>query len=278
MPASDNSMQVRFWGTRGTLPAPGENFLQTGGNTNCIEVTCGTETIIFDAGTGILKLGRSMKDRGVSSAHLLLTHAHYDHVEGIPFFEPLYAEGFDLNVYAGKLDGVPNTEGIFSHLLKRPYFPVGNEVFRATRSFHDLEPETRFTVNNDIKITAKPLNHPGGATGYRVDYKGASFACITDTEHLEGKLDENVLELIDNVDMFIYDSSYLDAEFPAFISYGHSTVEQGMRLAKEANAKRFMAFHHLPHRTDAELNQTEDRIREQLPDSGIAREQEVTTL
>lgn len=267
------SMEIKFWGTRGTLPAPGPQFQRAGGNTNCIEVTCGTDTIILDAGTGIRQLGSSIiREMPSQNLHLLLTHAHYDHVEGIPFFAPFFEEGRKLDVYCGELDGSSGTKETVLNLMRRPYFPVGPDVFTADVTYNDVKTGGSFDLSDRIKINTCPLNHPGGATAYRVDFEGKSFACVTDTEHVPGKLDRAVLNLIEGVDLFVYDCSLTDQELPEFEGYGHSTFEEGMRLCKASGASAFMAFHHMPFRTDQELDEIEKLIKEDLPDSGVARE------
>jgi len=200
---NNEKFEVSFWGTRGTLPVSGAPFARTGGNTNCIEVTCGEHTIIIDAGTGIRELGSKL----VSSCpnqktHLLLTHAHYDHVEGIPFFAPFFMNEAKIDITCGKLEGVDNTSTLIKNLMKRPYFPVGPEVFSADIEYNTLEENAVFNISDKIKVTTAPMNHPGGSTAYRIDFAGKSFACITDTEHVIGEHDENVLKLIDNVDVF----------------------------------------------------------------------------
>lgn len=265
--------EVTFWGTRGTLPVSGAPFARTGGNTNCIEVTCGEHTIIIDAGTGIRELGSKL----VSSCpnqktHLLLTHAHYDHVEGIPFFAPFFMNEAKIDITCGKLEGVDNTSTLIKNLMKRPYFPVGPEVFSADIEYNTLEENAVFNISDKIKVTTAPMNHPGGSTAYRIDFAGKSFACITDTEHVIGEHDENVLRLIDNVDVFSYDCSLLDKEMEDFQGYGHSTFEEGIRLAKISNAKTMLASHHMPFRNDEDLEQIERAMKAQSETYKIARE------
>ncbi|MEM9277188.1 MAG: MBL fold metallo-hydrolase [Pseudomonadota bacterium] len=268
-----NGIEVTFWGTRGTLPAPGQQFQRAGGNTNCIEVTCGDHTIVIDAGTGLRQLGSSLiTARPEQKLHMLLTHAHYDHVEGVPFFAPFFEEGRKLDVYCGDLDGSSSTEDTVLNLMRRPYFPVGPDVFSANVAYNDIKSGDTFNLSEDIVVRTTALNHPGGATGYRIDFNGKSFACITDTEHIPNKPDENVLKLIDGVDLFIYDCSLTDAELPEFEGYGHSTYEEGMRLCESANAGSFRAFHHMPFRTDKDLEKIETFIRKKMPECGIARE------
>ena len=274
-----SNIEVTFWGTRGTLPAPGPQFQKAGGNTNCIEVTCGEHTVICDAGTGLRQLGSSLiTKRPNQSIHLLLTHAHYDHVEGIPFFAPFFEEDRKLDIYCGELDGSPNTKATVLDLMRRPYFPVGPDVFTADVSYNDIKAGDTFSLSDEIEVRTVGLNHPGGATAYRIDYMGNSFACVTDTEHEPGKTDEGILQLIENVDLFIYDCSLTDRELPEFEGYGHSSFEEGMRLCKAANAGAFKAFHHMPFRTDKDLDKIEKIIQRELPKCGVAREGETIRL
>ncbi|MEM9331184.1 MAG: MBL fold metallo-hydrolase [Pseudomonadota bacterium] len=272
-------IDVTFWGTRGTLPAPGPQFQHAGGNTNCIEVTCGTHTIVIDAGTGLRQLGSNLiTQRSDQVLHMLLTHAHYDHVEGVPFFAPFFEEDRKLDIYCGELDGSSSTKETVLNLMRRPYFPVGPDVFAADVSYNDIKSGDSFDLSDEIKVSTVELNHPGGATGYRIDYEGKSFACITDTEHIPGKPDEGILELIEEVDLFIYDCSLTDVELPEFEGYGHSSFEEGMRLCKRANAGSFRAFHHMPFRTDSDLEAMEKAIKHEMPESGVAREGDVISI
>ena len=266
-------MKITFWGTRGTLPAPGKQFARTGGNTNCTEVTIGGHTVVLDAGTGIRELGSRLATQSTDqSVSLLLTHAHYDHVEGIPFFAPFFMDGKEVNVYCGKLDGSTGTEDTVLNLMRRPYFPVGPGVFLADVAYETLTENQKFDLPGGIKVSTAPLNHPGGATGYRLDAGGKSFAYITDTEHTIGKMDQNVLALIDGVDAFVYDASLTDEEYPDFAGYGHSTYEEGLRLQKEANSGSMIAFHHMPFRVDEELDLIEKGLKEQNDRNMVARE------
>ena len=278
-PENDKSITVKFWGARGTLPVPGIQFSRYGGNTNCTEVTCGDTTIIFDAGTGIRELGSVLLNQAPEQKiHLMLTHAHYDHIEGLPFFAPFFSSGSRIDVYSGELDGISSTREIFSNFMKRPFFPVGPDVFAANVVLNDIHSGDTFSISDGIQIRTVRLNHPGGATGYRVDYAGKSFACITDTEHIPGKPDQGIIELIDGIDLFIYDASLTDEELPDFEGYGHSTFEEGLRLSKEAGAKAYMAFHHMPFRTDDELDHIKKKILDVDSNNGIAREGDSISL
>lgn len=273
--SNDPVFEVTFWGTRGTLPAPGPQFARAGGNTNCTEITCGDQVVVFDAGTGIRELGsRLAAERPDSPVHLLLTHAHYDHVEGVPFFAPFFMDGSKVDVYCGKLDGSTGTMDTVLNLMRRPYFPVGPNVFTADVRYIDVKENEQFELSESISVKTMPLNHPGGATAYRLDCNGKSFACVTDTEHEPDKPDMGIVEFIRGVDAFIYDCSLTDAEFPDFAGYGHSTYEEGLRLQKMSDAGALIAFHHMPFRTDDELDEIEQMLKQQNPENRIAREGE----
>lgn len=264
---------VTFWGVRGTLASPGREFHRTGGNTICAEVRCGGRILVLDAGTGIRALGsRLIEQTGAHKIDLLLTHAHYDHIEGAPFFAPFFSREFIINVWAGKLDGAKSTEDAVTGLMRRPYFPVGPEVFTAKIAYHSIARGAVLQLGDGIVVRTAPLNHPGGATGYRIEYAGKSFAFVTDTEHVPGKIDKHVLELIEGVDVFAYDASFTDAELPDFAGYGHSTWEEGVRLCAAAKAGRMFAMHHVPFRTDDEVDIIEQAIKQQHRASGVARE------
>jgi phosphoribosyl 1,2-cyclic phosphodiesterase len=266
-------LSVTFWGVRGTLAAPGREFQRTGGNTICAEVRCGNRVIVLDAGTGIRELGsRLIEQKSVRKLDLFFTHAHYDHVEGLPFFAPFFSPEFSITVCTGHLDGSTSAEDAVKGLMRRPYFPVGPEVFSANVEYRNVERSQTLDLSDGIIVRTAPLNHPGGATGYRIDYGGRSFAFITDTEHVPGKVDRNIVKLIEGVDLFAYDASFTDAELPDFAGYGHSTWEEGLRLRKRANAGAFLALHHMPFRTDLEIDALEKAIQLNHAKSGVARE------
>ena len=271
--ASASQFSVTFWGVRGTLAAPGDQFRRTGGNTICAEVRCGNRVIIFDSGTGVRELGsRLVEQRGVRRLDLMFTHVHYDHVEGLPFFAPFFSPDFRIDVWMGALDGAGGTEDAVRGLMRRPYFPVGPEVFSARVRYRRVERDQRLDLGQGILVSTAPLNHPGGATGYRIDYEGRSFAFVTDTEHLPGSTDGSVLRLIEGVDVFAYDASFTDEELSDFAGYGHSTWQEGLRLREKASAGAFLAIHHMPFRTDEEVDEIERAIRRVHPQSGCARE------
>ena len=272
---SQNQFEITFWGTRGTLATPDSECSKAGGNTVCVEVRCGDQIIVCDAGTGIRQLGSKLiEEEKYSNLHILLSHAHYDHVEGIPFFAPLFSDKCQVDIWCGKLDGSKNTRDTVEGFMKRPYFPVGPEVFRAKTKYHLLKNKQSFEIGRNIVVKTMPLVHPGGATAYRIEFEGKSFSYVTDTEHKPGETNQAILEFIKDTDMFIYDASLTDEELPEFAGYGHSTWEEGLRLAQAANAKKYFAFHHMPFRCDRDLNKIDKNIARKMPGSGIAREKQ----
>ncbi len=225
--------------------------MKYGGNTSCVSVDCDGHLLIFDSGTGIRPLGNKIIESGQINTNLFFSHTHWDHISGFPFFKPAYAENLTINVYCGnlKMHGSSIFE-VLSTQMKNPTFPVPIEILKANLQYHDFYANESFNVTNDIEIETSLLNHPKGATGYRVNFKGSSVCYITDTEHKPKMLDKNILKLIDNSDLVIYDSTYTDEEYPQYAGWGHSTWQEGIRLCRDAKAKNLAIFHHDPGHND----------------------------
>lgn len=255
----DNKQEfrVKIWGARGTLPVSGEKFRKYGGNTICIEVRCGSHVLLFDAGSGLLPAGQALKAEGIGDVNMFFSHCHYDHIIGFPYFKPFFNRENDVRIWSGHLAGQKTTHEIIAEFMSPPWFPVPLDVCCAQIVTKDFKAGDVLNVHPDLNITTDMLNHPGKAIGYRIDWQGRSLAIITDTEHETGKLDKSVLKLIDNVDLFLYDASFTEAEMNTYRGYGHSSWQQAVLLAKHANAKSVGLIHHAPFRTDDELEAIE---------------------
>ncbi|MDH3473527.1 MAG: MBL fold metallo-hydrolase, partial [Rhodospirillales bacterium] len=258
---------VRFWGVRGSIACPGEKYQRYGGNTSCLEVRCGGEVLIFDAGTGLMRLGEHLACAEQLRSNLFLTHTHFDHINGLPFFAPLFCPKNRLRLWAGHLQPELTLHEALGQFMAAPLFPVPPEVFAANVSFHDFTAGETLEPHPGIKLRTAPLNHPNKATGYRIDHGGSSLCYITDTEHVEGTPDENILALVDRADVMIYDSTYTEDEFPNHRCWGHSTWHEGARLCDMASVKQLVIFHHDPGHDDDFMDQVAAAAERQRPGS-----------
>ncbi len=266
-------MLVRFWGVRGSIACPDQGVSRYGGNTSCVEVRCGDHLLILDGGTGLRQLGKRLAESPASvAADIFYSHCHIDHICGLPFFAPCYRPGSRLRLWAGNLAPPNGIAEALRQLMSNPLFPTGFDSFRADIAFRDFSAGDVLTPGPGVTVRTAPLNHPGGSTGYRVEYGSTSLAYITDTEHRPGELDPEVLKLARGVDLMIYDSNYTDEEWPAHIGWGHSTWQQGVRLAAAADAKLLAIFHHDPDHTDDMLDRIGAEARAQFPGSISAAE------
>jgi phosphoribosyl 1,2-cyclic phosphodiesterase len=246
------SIRVKIWGCRGSIACPAPTHLKYGGNTTSLEVEVGGRKVLLDCGTGIRNLGKAMMKHKQEHCYILLTHTHWDHINGFPFFAPAFDKNRHFEIMAGHLMDKGGVRNIMESQMDNPMFPVPLEAMQAKLSFTD------FTAGEDLDlglargatVRTALLNHPNDATGYRIDYNGSSMCLITDTEHVGGKLDENILSLIEGADLVIYDSTYTEEEFPSKVGWGHSTWNEGIKLCREAGAKRLGIFHHDPEHDD----------------------------
>jgi phosphoribosyl 1,2-cyclic phosphodiesterase len=266
---------VRFWGVRGSIPAPGPNTAQIGGNTTCIEVRAGSEIIIFDAGTGIRALGNQLLKEQPVTARMFFTHVHWDHIQGFPFFMPAFVKGnrFDLH---GACRTSASLAEILAGQMNYPNFPVSLEEMGSEMNFHDLR-ENSTTTFGDVQVRNTLLNHPGGVFGYRVDHGGRSMVLATDTEHYS-VLDSKLLSLAEGADLLIYDAMHTPEEYrgtdeiPARTGWGHSTWEEAIKQAKAAKVGKLVLFHHDPDHDDDAVREIEARARALLPGTVVAYE------
>lgn len=265
---------VQFWGVRGSIPSPGNDTVRYGGNTSCVEMRVGDKRLIFDGGTGLRMLGKSLPPDRPLEAYWFFTHYHWDHIQGVPFFTPVFAQGNTLHIHGAAPEG-SSMEQHFCDRVLHKNSPVPVRKIQADLKYYNLVCGEPMTLG-DITIETVPLNHPNGAMGYRVTWQGHTAVYCTDTEHYPDRLDENVLHLARDADVFIYDAMYTDEEYhnpkSPKIGWGHSTWQEGVKVAQEAGVKRLAIFHHEPNHNDDFLDKIEVKVKEALPDSFLARE------
>ncbi len=270
--AETGEFYVRFWGVRGSIACPGPDTVRYGGNTSCLEIRCGEHLLIFDGGTGLRCLGEKLMANGVTEADLLLSHTHFDHVCGLPFFAPFFVPGNSFRLWAGHLMPDLRLDKVLQEMMIAPLFPVPLDIFRAHMAFNDFTCGEGLNLGPGIRIKTAPLNHPNGATGYRVEYGGKSICYLTDTEHVDGKLDRKILELIADADIVIYDATYTDEEHPKFKNWGHSTWQECVRLCEAAGVSTAVIFHHDPSHDDAFMDRVAAEAEAMRPGTVVARE------
>ena len=267
-------MKVRFWGVRGSTPTPTLDNYRYGGNTSCLEVRSPAgDILILDCGTGLRPLGKQLlSEFGHTSlqAYIFLTHFHWDHIQGIPFFEPLYnpENTFEFHSFPSQARSV---EQVLSEQMSNPYFPVDMSAMRAQRKFHRIE-KTDISFK-DITLKSMPLFHPQGCLGYRIECGGYVLAYATDNEPGSPEHDRNVRKLAEGADVLVYDAQYTPLEYVSLKKgWGHSTWREAVNIAQEAQVRQLVLFHHDPDHSDSFLDSILNETIKFFPNSVAAWE------
>lgn len=251
---------VTFWGTRGSIPRPGKDTLKFGGNTPCVSVELSDNRLfIFDAGTGIVELGRSlMSTKKQYKFNLFISHPHWDHIQGLPFFRPVYRQGNEMVIH-GTSHGKQSLREVISGQMDCLYFPVTIKEYASRVYFRELE-EGDYEIEK-LTLSTINLNHPGRTLGYRLHSgNGKSVAYITDNEIFPEGDQHNRRRLaafLSGVDVLVHDATYFDEEYPAHARWGHSALSEVLALAEEARVKRLYLFHHDPSHDDEAVGRKE---------------------
>ncbi len=268
----DYRLRVKFWGVRGSTPTPQLENLVFGGNTPCVEVRLPSgEVFIFDAGTGARNLGLDLqaeKGGDVLGVNFFLTHFHWDHIQGIPFFAPLYEARNSVVFHSFRAAG--GIEDMLRGQMQNPYFPVDFEFMAARKEFVDVSEEV--IKMSGLTIHPFPLNHPQGAVGFRLEKDGAVVVYATDLEHGHPELDKVLREYSQNADILIYDAQYTPEEYQKHQGWGHSTWLEATRVASDAQVKHLVLFHHNPSHDDRTTQQLVEAARLHFESTAGAQE------
>jgi phosphoribosyl 1,2-cyclic phosphodiesterase len=266
-------LSVKFWGVRGSIPSPGPETSRYGGNTPCVEMRAGDELMIFDLGTGARQLGAASS--APFHANIFISHYHYDHLQGLPFFGPIFDPRCHFTVRGPTRNGRTVKE-VIAGQMQQPFFPVTAEmVFRAQLDYQPFTAGDRLRLGGAM-VSAIEANHPGGSLAYRVDFKGRSVVYATDTEHGTER-DLQLEEFSRGADLLIYDAMYTEDEYlgrtgSPKVGWGHSTWQHGVKLAEAAKVGSLCLFHHEPIRTDDALDALLRTVRKQRKATIAARE------
>lgn len=271
---------VTFWGTRGSIPTPGARTARYGGNTPCVAVE-GPEgqTVILDAGTGIRELGLALVERrnGAIKAEILLSHTHWDHIQGLPYFKPFFAAGNAVRIWGSK-QGTTSLDAILHLQMEPAVFPVPLTAVAATLTVEEVRPGGEFTVG-PFRAQATQLRHPGTTLAYRLTpvAGGRSMAYVTDNElGPGGNYDtathwrNDLVRFLSGVDLLIHDAMYTPGELEAHRGWGHSSYEEAVELAVEAGVRRLALFHHEPEHDDSALDEVVAAARAAIARRGAA--------
>jgi len=276
--------KLSFWGVRGSTPTVDPATWRYGGNTPCVELNApdGTQ-FILDCGTGLRMLGSRWADPDgapPAETHILVTHYHWDHIQGVPFFAPLYVPDKEFNFYSfrSKYLGRDSLKQVFETQMATPYFPVDLSAMAATRKFREVDSGESFNIREN-KITARWLNHPQGCLGYRIETPAGIVAYATDNEPGDPVLEESLRELAAGADIFINDAQYTPEQLATTRrGWGHSSWKDGVRMAREAGAKTLVLFHHDPDSTDRAVDAILRNARAEFDSVFAASEGMVITL
>lgn len=277
----DIVMNIRIWGTRGSYPVARAEMMRYGGNTTCIEVRVGPTCILLDAGSGLRLLGEELMQAADAPAqlHLLISHTHWDHILGFPFFAPIYAPHVQLSIY-----GLQRTQSklrtTIDQALSDPLLPIGLDRLSATLNFFEINHDVSFELGQDVYVTSARANHPYRALGYRIESATGTVVFVPDTgpfhtilfgdEFIVWKgtppqlnscalrtlerMRQTMIDLARGADWLIYDTQFTEAQYAQFPHWGHGTPAQAMEIAHAAGVRELLLFHHDPHRTDTELD------------------------
>ncbi len=257
-------MHIKCWGSRGSIPVSGGEYLKYGGDSTCIEIrTSDNRIVIVDAGTGIRKLGKEMVKDGTLNCDIFFTHAHWDHIMGFPFFRPIYLEKAHVRIHSCPF-GLNNFDEVLSRLMSPPHFPVAYGETRAEITY--IQEGPKLSKIGGLSIEPVRTSHPNQGVGYKFTENGKSFVFITDNElehiHEGGLPFDSYREFSEGADLLIHDAEYTEDEYRKYRTWGHSSFTSALKMALAANVKRFGLFHLFQDRNDDQMDEMVRQCRE----------------
>ena len=267
-------MRITFWGVRGSTPTPEAAYMRYGGNTSCVEVRLGDQIYIFDCGTGFRRLGHELQrefgDQPIA-AHVFVSHYHWDHIQGVPFFRPLYDNPNNHFVFHSS-SRTRCVEQVLAEQMSSPYFPINFSQMQAQRRFYNLA-DGCIEMGDGIRIKTAWLNHPQGCLGFRIETKEGVLVYATDNEPGDAEFDKAVRKLAEGADVLIYDAQYLPDDYAANrVGWGHSHWREAVNVVMESAAKELILYHHDPEHTDPVLDKVVSDARNYYPKVRAATE------
>jgi phosphoribosyl 1,2-cyclic phosphodiesterase len=260
-------MRVKFWGVRGSTPTPQAGNLRYGGNTSCVEVRFGDNLYVFDCGTGFRSLGQQWESEAHGkpiAAHIFVSHFHWDHIQGIPFFRPLYENGENRFIFHSSRR-TRSLQRVMEEQMASPYFPVDTSEMKAQRNFYDIE-EGQTQLDDHASMRAVWLNHPQGCMGFRLETKEGVLVYATDNEPGDEVFDKNVRKLAEGADVLIYDAQYLPEEYEAKRrGWGHSHWREAVNIVMQSGSRELVLFHHDPDHDDFVIDKVVQEARNYFP-------------
>ncbi len=267
---------LKFWGVRGSIPTPGPSTMRYGGNTSCLEIQCDDKLLILDAGSGLRNLGNALMGKGQAiQAHVFITHMHWDHIQGIPFFTPAYIPGNSIT-FLGADEADRSLQSIISGQMDPTYFPIELDDMGAELNFRNLSEDT-YTIN-DIRFETLYVNHPGNALGYKFYLKDTSVVYISDNEPFDTSAvaseemlgedgNQKLIDFVKDCDILIHDAQYTQEEYEKHRTWGHSPFTFTVDVALQANVGQLVLFHHDPLHDDNAVDTILESARQRVHNS-----------